>query len=148
MAVCEQCGFINGELQDVCSKCQATLIAGKTAASSRVLAPHPSHEESPPKKTPKTSEGGDGVAHLTTMMEAMLMNMKEMKECMATKADLNNLKAGVEEAKTIARDAATNVCELRKSAVGREDVKNGRRVSRRGCEEEVHDDPHGAKVLS
>jgi hypothetical protein len=54
------CAFINGEFADTCAQCGAKLLS--LSGPSRTLKQKDSHEEAPPKKTPKTNEDLDDSA--------------------------------------------------------------------------------------
>ena len=115
--VCMSCG--KDALECLCEHVERVA----TAHSTRVLTPHPSHEEAPPRQKAKTEGSGD-VSELAAMMKAMMKDVQEMKEKMATKEDMCALKVGVAEAKSAAR-GAVDIADKAMQAVSdvRTDVK-------------------------
>ena len=52
--------------------------------------------------------------HLAGTMKIIMLDMKKMKGQMATKEDVNTLKAGIEDAKTLAQTASNSAGEATK----------------------------------
>ena len=128
---CSKCYAENGEMEDRCSKCGATLhdteLNQNSAESTRRLRQADSHPESPTKKDAKksasTSETQDD-----SDMKAMMQRMMHMMGNLST--DMQSVKAGVTEAKetaqtavTIAKDTEKQVSELQRHQLTRRDVQ-------------------------
>ena len=152
--LCPRCAFQNGELDDACRHCSASLNDDLLQQPGRKLKPNSSHPEAPVRKaidhkvsnpsetTPASA--ADEQQHsartedmqIAEMMKIMMLDMKEMKGQMATEEDVNTLKAGIEDAKTLAQNAsnaaqeatnkaaalATHFNELKQQVVTKEDA--------------------------